>query len=238
MTVHAAPERHHDVRLSRRQNKVPPDPPPHNEDAPEDRNWQIEKQNYPKDFWRESRYGPHPDDPEYPFEDPPQKCPTRLQQKANIYDRCIDVEWRTYIVLCRSRLYSWKYPAIIELRDKSIEQMHWEKAQEITAECRRRHRLTTVHWEVFLKRARQPPGMGREKNPRKVVPSEEDKNSGRNNENVKGLWDQAVQYGQGIANKLIPPSVRPPQNGEKSPTKPAGGVFFPAAAGLPVFAFP
>lgn len=106
MTVHATLGRHHDddAHLSRRQNDVPPDLPEQNEGgAPEPPSRQAQRRAYPVDFWKDSRYRTkpgeveYPHDPEYPFEDPIEKCPPKARSKVNIYHRCIDREWRTWV---------------------------------------------------------------------------------------------------------------------------------------------
>lgn len=102
------------------------------------------------------------------------------------------------------------------MRRKTVEQMHWEKARKIAAECRTRHRLTEEYWEEFLKSVPHYP----------------------NDENVKGFWNQAAQHVQEITKKLIPAPAQSSQNGGKNSRAAGGGGFFPAAARLPVFEFP
>lgn len=99
MTIHAAPGLQHDAgALVRRQNEVLPDLPDQNEGVPGAAGWEPPRKDYPADFWRQSRYKPHPYDPDYPFiEEPSQEFPPKLRSKANIYNRCIDREWRTWV---------------------------------------------------------------------------------------------------------------------------------------------
>lgn len=134
-------------------------------------------------------------------------------------------------------MYGWRFPATIEVRRTPVEQLHWEKAREIAAECRKRHGLTEEYWDVFLKKVPEHPGTGEKKDATKIVPQEEDESSKRTDENVKGFWNQAVQSGQKITKKLIPLAT-PPQNMDKSSRGFGGDGFFPVAGRLPVPIFP
>lgn len=81
------------------------------------------------------------------------------------------------------------------------------------------------------------PGTSQKKDTRRVVPEEYRKSSSQKGEDIKGVWDQAVEYGQGITKKLVP--LARALDGDKNSHGARGdggsGGFFPAAGSTPSF---